>query len=175
MSEAEGATVMVVDDEAGLAELYSAFLGDMYDVRTATSGAEAIEKCDETVDVLLLDRRMPQMSGDEVLTEIRKRGVDCRVGMLSAVEPDQDIVEMPFDDYCVKPVDNEELHAYVETLFQRSTYDDRSQQFFSLAAKKSALEKAGNDRTEKYDELVEQMEDLRSEIGGVLDELSAEE
>lgn len=175
MSEAQEATVLVVDDETGLAELYSAFLGDVYDVRTATSGAEAVEKCDDAVDVLLLDRRMPQMSGDEVLTEIRQRGVDCRVGMLSAVEPDQDIVEMPFDDYCVKPVDNEELHAYVETLYQRSTYDERSQEFFSLAAKKSALEKAGNDRTDQYDALVERMEELRADIDGVLEDLTTEE
>jgi len=174
MAESAGATVLVVDDEVGLADLYTAFLGVDYDVRTATSGAEAIEKSDDSIDVLLLDRRMPQMSGDEVLIEIRQRGLDCRIGMLSAVEPAEDIVDMPFDDYCVKPVDREELHAFVETLLKRRTYDDRSQEFFSLAAKKAALEKADNDGSEEYDVLVERLEEVRADIDGVLDDLGSE-
>ncbi|MFB6105679.1 MAG: response regulator, partial [Halobacteriaceae archaeon] len=65
----EGArpTVVVVDDEEGIAEAYSYWLSDEYDVRTAQSGAGALETIDEDVDVVLLDRRMPDRSGDEVL------------------------------------------------------------------------------------------------------------
>jgi CheY-like chemotaxis protein len=38
-----------------------------YEVRTATGGPEALDLVDEEVDVALLDRRMPRMSGDELL------------------------------------------------------------------------------------------------------------
>lgn len=175
MTEAQDTSVLVVDDESGLADLYMAFLAPQYDVRTATSGPEALQQCDTTIDVTLLDRRMPGMPGDEVLTEIRQRGLDCRVGMLSAVEPDVDIINMPFDDYRVKPVERDDIIGFVETLSERATYDEQSREFFSLASKKAALEQAGNDGGEKYDELVGRMRELREDIGGVLDELVDED
>ncbi|ESS07881.1 MAG: response regulator containing CheY-like receiver, AAA-type ATPase, and DNA-binding domain protein [uncultured archaeon A07HN63] len=51
-------TVLVVDDESDVADLYAYRLEDAFSVRTAYSGEEAIETVDETVDVILLDRRM---------------------------------------------------------------------------------------------------------------------
>jgi CheY-like chemotaxis protein len=115
-TEQGGATVLVVDDEPGLVDLYVAFLEPEYDVRTATNGDEALQACDETVDVVLLDQRMPDMSGDEVLAELRQRNFDVRVAMLTAVEPDQDIVDMSFDDYKTKPVERSDLLSLVDTL-----------------------------------------------------------
>jgi DNA-binding response OmpR family regulator len=167
------ATVLVVDDEEDLASLYTAFLETEYDVRTATSGPEALEKVDDAIDVALLDRRMPGMSGDEVLAEIRDRVPDAQVAMLTAVEPDEDIVDMPFDDYKVKPVERSELLGVVETLLKRATYDAHSQEFFALASKKASLEIAGNDDTEEYDELVARMNEVREDVDAMLDDMSA--
>jgi DNA-binding response OmpR family regulator len=174
MSDTETATVLVVDDDEGLAELYKTFLASAYTVSTTTSGGEALEQVDATVDIVLLDRRMPGMTGDEVLAELRDRGLDCQVAMLTAVEPDADIVDMPFDDYKTKPVDQNDLVGLVEVLLKRSTYDEQSQQYFSLASKKAALEAAGNDQTDEYHALVEQMDDLREELETTLDEIGAE-
>ncbi|MFB6217786.1 MAG: response regulator [Halobacteriaceae archaeon] len=174
MTGAGNPRVLVVDDDTDVAELYSVYLSEEYDVRTATGGSEALRKADDTIDVALLDRRMPGMSGDEVLAELRERDIDCRVAMLTAVEPDTDIVAMPFDDYKVKPVDRGDLIGLVEVLLERAAYDERSQEFFSLASKKAALEVAGNDDTEEYDELVERIESVREEIDATLDSVSAE-
>lgn len=168
------ATVLVVDDEPELTELYRAFLADEYDVRTATSGAEALEEADEAVDVALLDRRMPDMTGDEVLAELRSRGLDCMVAMLTAVEPGTEIVDMAFDDYKVKPVDRSDLLGLVDVLLERVTYDEQSREFFRLASKKAALEIAGNDDTEEYDRLVERIARVREEIDTTLDRVGAE-
>ncbi|TKX52052.1 response regulator, partial [Halorubrum sp. SS7] len=58
--------VLVVEDEPDLADLYAAWLGDEYRVRTAYGGREALDQLDETddeVDAILLDRRMPGLSG----------------------------------------------------------------------------------------------------------------
>jgi DNA-binding response OmpR family regulator len=166
-------TVQVVDDEEDLAGLYTAFLEAEYDVRTATSGSEALEKIDDAVDVVLLDRRMPGMSGDEVLAEVRDRAPDVQVAMLTAVEPAEDIVDMPFDDYRVKPLDRSELLGVVETLLKRAAYDEHSQEFFALASKKVSLEIAGNDDTEEYDRLVARMNEVREEVDAMLDDVSA--
>lgn len=174
MTDPADVTVLVVDDETDLAELYTTFLTPEYQVRTATGGREALEKADGTVDIVLLDRRMPEMGGDEVLSELRDRGFDCQVAMLTAVEPDADIVDMPFDEYETKPVDRGDLIGLVEVLAERSTYDEQSQEYFTLAAKKAALEVAGNDDTEEYDRLREEIEAVREEIDATLDRIGAE-
>ncbi len=167
------ATVLAVDDESDLAELYRTYLASSYDVRVTTSAEEALERMDETVDVVLLDRRMPERSGDEMLNALRERGYDARVAMITAVEPDADIVDMPFDDYRTKPVSKEDLVALVEALLRRAEYDERSREFFALASKKAALEAAGNAGTEEYEELREELRVVRMEVDDTLDRLSA--
>lgn len=174
MTDQTAATVTVVDDDAEIAELYTRFLTSRYQVRTATGGREALDKIDETVDVALLDRRMPEMTGDEVLTELRRRGLDCQVAMLTAVEPEGEIVDMAFEEYETKPVGRKDLIRLIEVLSERATYDEQSQEYFNLASKKAALEVAGNDDTGEYDELVEQMEYLRENIDATLDRIGAE-
>ena len=167
------ATVLAVDDEPDLAELYRVYLDPVYDVRIANGGEEALDAMDESVDVVLLDRRMPEMSGHEVLDAIRGEGYDARVAMLTAVEPDVDIVEMPFDDYKTKPVTKEDLLTLVEVLLHRAAFDERSQEFFALASKKAALEAAGTTNSEEYEKLIERMESVRVEVDDTLDHLSA--
>ncbi|QCC47904.1 response regulator [Halobellus limi] len=173
----DGATprVLVVEDEPDLAELYAIYLSDIYDVQTATDGETALELVDEETDVVLLDRRMPDLTGDEVLDEIRARGLETQVAMITAVEPDVDIVEMPFDDYLVKPVTKDDLHGLVEVLLRRANYDERSQEFFRLASKKAALESSPDvsvENEEEYRELTERMESIRTELDETLAELS---
>jgi DNA-binding response OmpR family regulator len=173
----DGATsrVLVVEDEPDLAELYAIYLSDLYDVQTATNGETALEIVDEETDVVLLDRRMPDLTGDEVLEEIRARGLETQVAMITAVEPDVDIVEMQFDDYLVKPVTKEDLHGLVEILLRRANYDERSQEFFRLASKKAALESSPDVSVEnegEYRELAQRMEDIRAELDDTLAELS---
>ncbi|MFB6091844.1 MAG: response regulator [Haloquadratum sp.] len=167
--------ILVVEDESDLAELYAIYLSDSYEVQTATDGETALELVDDETDVVLLDRRMPGMTGDEVLDEIRDRGIDCRVAMITAVEPDADIMDMPFDDYLVKPVTREDLHGLVDVLLRRADYDERSQEFFQLASKKAALESAPDisvEELDEYAELTARMEELRMDLDDTLTELS---
>jgi DNA-binding response OmpR family regulator len=133
-------TVLVVDDERDIADLYSAWLGSEYDVRTAYGPEAALEKADDDVDVTFLDRQMPGMNGDEVLERLRERDIDSRVVMVTAVDPDFDIVDMPFDDYLTKPVMREDLVEAVDEMLTRDGYDEQLQEYFALASKKATLE-----------------------------------
>ncbi|MDR5674408.1 HalX domain-containing protein [Halalkaliarchaeum sp. AArc-GB] len=172
MSE-DAPLVLIVEDEPDLADLYAAWLSSDYRVRTAYGGQEALDELDEQIDVVLLDRRMPGVSGDEVLEEIRERGLDCRIAMVTAVEPDFDIVEMGFDDYLVKPVAKEELYETVESLLTRSSYDEGVQELYALASKKALLESekgsAELENSQEYQQLERELEELRSELGETLD------
>ncbi|MFB6251503.1 MAG: HalX domain-containing protein [Halobellus sp.] len=167
--------VLVVEDEPDLADLYATWLRDNYRVRVAYGGREALDELDDEVDVALLDRRMPDLSGDEALEAIRERGVDCRVAMVTAVEPDYDIVEMGFDDYLVKPVSREALKETIENLLLRDTYDEGIQELFSLASKKALLESEKDavslENNEEYQELTERVAELRNDLDETLGQL----
>ena len=151
-----------------LADLYATWLRADYRVRTAYGGQESLDELDDDVDAILLDRRMPGLSGDEVLEEIRARGIDCRVSMVTAVEPDFDIIEMGFDTYLVKPVTKDALIDTVEELVTRGSHDKGVQELFSLSSKKALLESEKSQSSlvdnEEYQELTEQIATLREEL-----------
>ncbi|ELY99049.1 response regulator receiver protein [Natrialba chahannaoensis JCM 10990] len=165
-------TVLIVEDEPDLANLYTVWLGDEYDTRMASNGSEALELIDESVDVVLLDRRMPELSGDTVLETISERELDCSIAMVTAVEPDFDIVSMGFDDYLVKPVSKDELLQAVERLEVRATYDEELQELFTLAEKKALLDTEKTPEqladSEAYERLEAQLAGSRVEISTVV-------
>jgi len=168
MSASVAPIVLVVDDESDVADAYAAQLEGEYTVLTAYSGQEALETLDETVDVVLLDRRMPGLSGDDVLERIRDRDLDCRVAMVTAVDPDFDIIEMPFDAYITKPVSREDLFETIERLQTFQTYEEQFQELYrvmskvaTLRANKSETELAHNDA---YQRLLDRRDHLRDRL-----------
>ena len=164
----ESPVVLVVDDEPDVADSYAAFLRDRYAVRTAYGGNEAIAELDEDVDVVLLDRRMPDMFGDEVLEEIRDEGFDCRVAMVTAVDPDVDIIDMEFDDYVVKPVTRTEVLDTVERLLRVTEYERTLREYYRVTRKHVALSDAkGSAALEddpEFATLTERRDRLREEL-----------
>jgi len=162
--------VLVVEDERDLADTYALWLGEVYDVELAYSGAAALEAVDETVDVVLLDRRMPGTSGDEVLERIRAAEHTCRVAMITAVQPDFDIVEMGFDDYLVKPVFGDALRDMVERLVRRSAYDETAREYFALVSKRAALVAHRTDLERQTSEEFAALEARIGEVEATLDE-----
>jgi len=166
-----GPRVLLVDDEVPLADLYAAWLEDEYDVETAYGGEEALETIDSEIDVVLLDRRMPRVSGDEVLEEIRERELECRVAMVTAVDPELDIFEMPFDDYLPKPVSEDELKDVIDRLYRLSEYDRQIQQYFSLVSKRVTIEAEKRPEELRSSEgctrLVDRIESLEGELDTV--------
>jgi DNA-binding response OmpR family regulator len=165
-------TVLVVEDERALIELYVRWLEDDYTVLTATGGEEALKQFDESVDVVLLDRLMPGMSGDEVLDEIRERGSDAKVAMVTAVEPDFDVITMGFDDYLTKPVEREEMIGTIQRLLSRSAFDGIEQELYALSSKQAALRsskpKEELEDNEEFRELQDRIEELRGELDATL-------
>ena len=171
MTDPAQPTVLVVEDEQALVELYVRWLDD-YEVRTAGGGEEALEEFDEDVDVVLLDRLMPGMSGDEVLREVRSRSGDCKVAMVTAVEPDFDVVTMGFDDYLTKPIERETLQELIGRLTARTEYADLEQELYALVSKQAALQSAKSreelDESEEYADLQAEIDEKRAELDSAL-------
>ncbi|WP_324663977.1 response regulator [Haloarcula sediminis] len=139
MSEPGGARILVVDDDVDVAEIYASQLEGEYDVETVYSGPAALEALSPSVDIVLLDRRLPKLSGAEVLEAIRERGLETRVAMVTGEAADFDIIEMPFDDYIEKPVTEGALQGTVARLVRCLTYDEQLREYYALTAKRAAL------------------------------------
>lgn len=160
--------VLVVDDEEIVTKLFAHWLSDVYTVRTATSGGRALEILDDTFDVVLLDRRMPGMNGDEVLDEIQRRDVDCQVAMVTAVDPDLGIVDLPIDTYLTKPVSEDQLIKTVEQLATLASRTEEIRQEFALREKRAAIAEQLSEEelqeSEEYAELIERLDELQAEV-----------
>lgn len=174
-TESEPATVLVVDDEEEVADVYALRLRNEYETRVAYGGEEALEELDVDVDIVLLDRRMPTLSGDDVLAKIREKGYDCRVIMLTAVDPGLDIVEMPFDDYLCKPVEKEALVEAIEQQLQVKRYDDQLSEYLEVTSKLALLESElppqELDNNEELQRLRDRAAELKTSMDGVLDDV----
>jgi DNA-binding response OmpR family regulator len=170
-------TVLAVDDDPSLTDLYAAWLSEEYDVMTAESGNGALSVLDDVgpPDVVLLDRQMPRLSGDETLERLRARGVEGQVVMVTAVEPTLDIVEMAFDDYLLKPVTRDRLVDAVEAAALRTQYDDHLREYFSLAHKKAVLEASSSTtalrEAKQYRALVSELDSVAMAAEEVRDDL----
>jgi len=170
-------TVLVVDDEEEVADVYALRLRNDYETETAYGGEAALERVDGDVDVVLLDRRMPDIPGDEVLAEIRNREVDTRVIMITAVDPDFDIIDMPFDDYLCKPVEKSDLVAAIDQQLAARRYDDRLSEYLEVTSKLSLLEAektpSSLDDNEDIDDLSERADRLKAEMDEALAEFES--
>lgn len=176
MSDSEAAIVLIVDDEKDVLEVFRRWLEEEYEVHTATDGAEALAHLEENdVDVVLLDRRMPGLTGDEVLERINELGLDCKVAMVTAVEPDLDIIQMGFDAYVVKPPSYEGLRNTIEDLLERRQYSEHRQEYWSLLSKRAVLESEASAtelaQSEEYQELLKRIEMLAIKLGEARDHM----
>ena len=171
--------VLVVEDERELATVYEEWLSEGYETAVAHDGDEALELLDDEVDVVLLDRRLPGRSGGDVLGAIRDRSLTCQVAMVTAVEPDFDVLDMDFDDYLVKPVDPEDLRATVERLLRRAAYDEQVREHVALVSKRAVLESVKSPAelaaSDEYARLQREITDSRGHLDELLSELEGED
>lgn len=111
-------TVMVVDDEARVCQLFEKILGEEgYQVITATSGERALALAGEVrPDVIVLDIVMPGMDGLATLRELRKRGQQSLVVMLTAkgtARTAREAMILGAYDYITKPFNLEFLKSVI--------------------------------------------------------------
>jgi DNA-binding response OmpR family regulator len=121
---ASKATILYVDDEDALRTLVKNQLAtEGYTVETADDGDTAMEMLEKaSYGVILLDVRMPRVSGVEVLKFIRDRKVISRVIMLTAVDDLSvaiESVKLGANDYLTKPYDLVSLVTAIERVTAR--------------------------------------------------------
>jgi DNA-binding response OmpR family regulator len=117
--------VLVVEDERVLADYLAMGLRkETMAVDVSYDGAQAQEHLiAEDYDVVILDRDLPEISGDDLCRQLVRQRTRTRILMLTAASDLRDRVDglrIGADDYLVKPFDFEELVARVEALGRRA-------------------------------------------------------
>lgn len=113
--------ILIVDDEPGIVEMLQSYFAAEYQVLTASSGAEALQKAAADPDLILLDINMPGLDGLSVCRQLRDH-LNCPILFLTArIEQSDKIVGFAAgaDDYIVKPFDLDELAARVQAHLRR--------------------------------------------------------
>jgi two-component system alkaline phosphatase synthesis response regulator PhoP len=122
--------ILLVEDEPGLVLTVSDLLtAEGYDVETAGDGESGLAKASTgKFHLAILDVMLPRKSGFDVCRELRQRGVDIAILMLTAKSQVVDRVvglKLGADDYLIKPFDPSELLARVEALLRRVRQEKR--------------------------------------------------
>jgi len=117
--------ILLIEDEPGLVLTLSDLLqAEGYTVDYASEGISGLAKANgEPFDVIILDVMLPGKNGFDICREIRSRGSDVAILMLTAKTQIVDRVvglKLGADDYLTKPFDPSELLARVEALLRRA-------------------------------------------------------
>ena len=157
--------ILVADDEPSLRELLTELLTDEgYTVDSVATGAEVLERLqsDTRYDLLLLDLRMPQIDGLQLLERLRSEGEDIPVIMMTAHGTSSSAIramQMGAYDYLPKPFDNDEVLVVVKRLFEHQ----------ALASRVRALERREEDLRERMIGRSPAMREIYKTIGRVAD------
>jgi DNA-binding response OmpR family regulator len=122
--------ILLIEDEPGLVLTLSDLLtGEGYALETASDGESGLARASAGLfDLVILDIMLPRKTGFDVCRELRQKGIDSAVLMLTAKTQVADRVvglKLGADDYLTKPFDPAELLARVQALLRRVQKEDR--------------------------------------------------
>jgi DNA-binding response OmpR family regulator len=118
------ASILALDDLPDAANLMKRILEKQgHSVAAFTEEEEAILYVEKhPVDLVILDMKLKKMTGVEVLAEIKKRSASTRAIMLTGyptMETAEQCLKLGADEYCVKPIDTDELEEKVALVLKR--------------------------------------------------------
>ena len=123
----EQKTILIVDDENMMREAVASYLEKQgYHVLQAETGTQALSLLEkETVSFVILDLMLPDISGEEICSRIRRQS-RIPIIMLTAKTMEDDMLNglnLGADDYITKPFSLKNLYARIQAVWRRSDHD----------------------------------------------------
>ncbi len=117
------ATILVVDDENGVRQSFDMVLSDDYEVLLAPTGKEAIDIFNKnTIDLILLDIRLPDIDGLDLLVKLKEIDPNNEVIMVTAVREIQSAVraiKAGAYEYIIKPFEVDEVLTIINRALEK--------------------------------------------------------
>lgn len=166
-SRSSATRICVVEDDPGLGELFATWVEERYAASLARDVDTALTAINQDTAAVLLDRRLGSGCGATVVTELRERGYDGPVGMVTAVQPDFDILELPIDGYLMKPVQSSVFHDFIDELLEIGQLQGTDRQLARGRRIRRILETTKRpeslDRSGEYQQFLAELTDLASQ------------
>lgn len=138
-------SILIIDDDESLVESYTVLLEDEFQVLTAASGREGIRIIQrENINVVLLDIRLPDIDGMEVLREAKAADESLDIIMITAVKNVRvavDAIKLGAIDYLVKPFEIDEVLALLRRTLK---HQDLMREVLYLRSEVDRYQKMGN-------------------------------
>lgn len=117
--------ILAVDDEKSTIKLYTSLLKEEgYSIVTAITGKEALAKIEsEEFDLVLLDLKLPDMDGTDIMERIKQKNLDLSVIIVTAnpsMESSIQAVKAGVYDYIVKPFASEDLKLVIRRAVEKA-------------------------------------------------------
>lgn len=150
--------ILLAEDERALVRTLTDMLtANGYEVQSFHDGQEALQAASAgSYDLILLDVMMPSLGGFEVCRNLRRRGIQTPILMLTARGQVRDKVEglkLGADDYLTKPFDVEELKARIEALLRRARRQDSKDAIYEFDGIRVDFSKSRLERGTEFTEL----------------------
>jgi DNA-binding response OmpR family regulator len=118
-------SILVIEDDPAIVKgLRIGLEEEHYDVETATDGEKGYQLAqDKHYDIIILDLMLPGMNGQDICRELRSKGIQTPIIMLTSKKQETDKVlglELGADDYVTKPFSILELQARIRAILRRS-------------------------------------------------------
>lgn len=184
-SASKGRTLLVVDDDAGVREALAILLGAEYNLLLAENGRAALETVrDRAIDVVVLDIRMPGLSGIETLRELKRIDPVVEVIILTAfetMETAREALRLGACDYLSKPYDIHLMRQSVANAMDRrsisneiQTHDKRLVELQEQIQDQQLREELARTRTDIYASILHDVNGPLTIISGVTEMLQQE-
>ncbi|XJS10710.1 response regulator transcription factor [Aerococcaceae bacterium WGS1372] len=155
--------ILIADDDKDIVDLLNIYLkNEGYIVEKAFNGKEAlqlIEDAEGEFNLVILDIMMPEMTGLEVVEEMRNKGIGSPVIMVSAKSTDHEKIEgllAGADDYVTKPFNPLEVMARIKSILRRQhSYSGMETQSDTIQVGPLIIRKDSHEVRTENDELIQ--------------------
>ena len=118
-------TILIIDDDASIVKgIQEALKAEHFNVIAAETGEKGLTMARrQSVDLILLDLRLPDKNGEEICRDLRAEGINTPIVMLTSKREEMDKVlglELGADDYLTKPFGIHELFARIRAILRRN-------------------------------------------------------
>lgn len=160
--------ILIIEDNIAQAKMYKRWLEPKYTAKTATKFDKVLKEYKGDEEVILLDRKLDGAEAEDLIDSLE--GIENQnIVVITGMEPDLDLLNMPINDYLIKPVDRELLRDTVRKVIEADKRPDKTKELLELLSKKKILDDKPTEVREKeeYQKLVRKIDELRDEISNL--------